>query len=179
MRLMALMCEERTRVAKTVDRKVGRLVLWVVRKVAKMGICSVKMTVYWMVGLLVGEKVEWRVDCSAQKMVTRLVDQWDPWMDAKTVAPTVEKKGSRQVATRDVTTDDLTAVWRVGKEWVKPRLREKRQARRGSRSNGANTISSGVPASPRMPPGTLARPRRRASAAVRMGRLGIWRGVGM
>ena len=34
-------------------------------------------------------------------------------MDAKTVAPTVEKKGSRQVATRDVTTDDLTAVWRV------------------------------------------------------------------
>jgi hypothetical protein len=72
--LMASMCEERMRVARMVDRKVGQLALLVVRKVAKMGICSVKMTVYWMVGLLVGEKVEWRVDCSAQKMVTRLVD---------------------------------------------------------------------------------------------------------
>ena len=79
MRLMALMCGERVTVARTVeqkvDRKVGQLVLLVVRKVAKMGIWSVKIKVHQMVGLLVGEKVEWRVDCSAQKMVTHLVDQ--------------------------------------------------------------------------------------------------------
>ena len=43
---MALMCEERTRVARTVDRKVGQLALLVVRKVAKMGFWSVKIKVH-------------------------------------------------------------------------------------------------------------------------------------
>jgi hypothetical protein len=50
---MALMSEERTRGATTVEQMVGQLVLLGVRKVAKMDTYSVKLKVHSMVGLLV------------------------------------------------------------------------------------------------------------------------------
>jgi hypothetical protein len=78
MQLKALVCGEMTMVARTVeqkvDRKVDQLVLLDVRMVAKMGVRLVRIMVDRMAGLLVGGKVEWWADCSAEKLVTRSAD---------------------------------------------------------------------------------------------------------